>query len=72
MQENALLSKSPESVALSAARSRELSLLHRISEVLGYDLSLSELLRFVVGVTADLMESKIVSVLLYDEESRSL
>jgi signal transduction protein with GAF and PtsI domain len=53
-------------------QSRELNLLHRISEVMSYDLSLSELLQFIVGVTADLMGSKIVSVLLYDEETRSL
>jgi GAF domain-containing protein len=55
-----------------AGRGRELNLLHRISEVLGYDLSLQDVLQFIVGVTADLMESKIVSILLYDEAARSL
>jgi GAF domain-containing protein len=56
----------------SSAIGRELNLLHRISEVLGYDLSLPDVLQFIVGVTADLMESKIVSILLYDEVNRSL
>jgi GAF domain-containing protein len=53
-------------------RGRELNLLHRISEILGYDLSLPDVLQFIVGVTADLMESKIVSILLYDESARTL
>ena len=56
----------------SSPRGRELNLLHRISEVLGYDLSLPDVLQFIVSVTADLMESKIVSILLYDEANRSL
>lgn len=54
------------------ARTREIDLLHRISQVLGYDLSLSDVLQVIVSVTADLMQSKIVSILLYDEASRSL
>jgi GAF domain-containing protein len=54
------------------ARTRELNLLHRISQVLGFDLSLSDVLQVIVSVTADLMESKIVSILLYDESGRSL
>jgi GAF domain-containing protein len=58
--------------AMPSGRGRELNLLHRISEVLGYDLSLPDVLQFIVGVTADLMESKIVSILLYDEAARSL
>jgi GAF domain-containing protein len=58
--------------AMSPGRGRELNLLHRISEVLGYDLSLPDVLQFIVGVTADLMESKIISILLYDEANRSL
>lgn len=53
-------------------RARELNLLHRISQVLGFDLSLSDVLQVIVSVTADLMESKIVSILLYDEANRSL
>lgn len=51
---------------------RDLSLLHRISQVLGFDLSLSDVLQVIVSVTADLMESKIVSILLYDETARTL
>jgi len=54
------------------SRARELNLLHRISQVLGFDLSLSDVLQMIVSVTADLMESKIVSILLYDEANRSL
>ena len=57
---------------MGPGRGRELNLLHRISEVLGYDMSLPDVLQFIVGVTADLMESKIVSILLYDEANRSL
>ena len=51
---------------------RELNLLHRISQVLGFDLSLSDVLQVIVSVTADLMESKIVSILLFDEQNRTL
>jgi GAF domain-containing protein len=51
---------------------RDLNLLHRISQVLGFDLSLSDVLQVIVSVTADLMDSKIVSILLYDESSRGL
>lgn len=51
---------------------RDLNLLHRISQVLGFDLSLSDVLQVIVSVTADLMDSKIVSILLYDENSRAL
>jgi GAF domain-containing protein len=51
---------------------REINLLHRISQVLGFDLSLSDVLQVIVSVTADLMESKIVSILLFDEQSRTL
>ena len=54
------------------SRARELNLLHRISQVLGFDLSLSDVLQVIVSVTADLMESKIVSILLYDEANRTL
>lgn len=64
--------ESAKEVTMSPGRGRELNLLHRISEVLGYDLSLQDVLQFIVGVTADLMESKIVSILLYDEANRSL
>jgi GAF domain-containing protein len=53
-------------------RNRELNLLHRISQVLGFDLSLSDVLQVIVSVTADMMESKIVSILLYDETGRTL
>jgi transcriptional regulator with GAF, ATPase, and Fis domain len=56
----------------SNSRAREINLLHRISQVLGFDLSLSDVLQVIVSVTADLMESKIVSILLYDEAARSL
>lgn len=51
---------------------RDLGLLHRISQVLGFDLSLTDVLQVIVSVTADLMESKIVSILLYDETARTL
>ena len=51
---------------------RKIDLLHRISEALGYDMGLSEALQVIVHVTADLMESKIVSILLYDEGQRQL
>lgn len=57
---------------LPASRNRELNLLHRISQVLGFDLSLSDVLQVIVSVTADMMESKIVSILLYDENARTL
>jgi GAF domain-containing protein len=57
---------------MSETRTRELNLLHRISQVLGFDLSLSDVLQVIVSVTADLMDSKIASILLYDESSRSL
>jgi signal transduction protein with GAF and PtsI domain len=46
---------------------QELNLLHRISMALGYDLSLGDVLQLVVNMTADLMGSKICSILLYDE-----
>jgi GAF domain-containing protein len=55
-----------------ATRARELKLLHRISQVLGFDLSLSDVLQVIVSTTADLMDSKIASILLYDENNRSL
>jgi len=67
LTEGSIMSPKPES-----SQGRELNLLHRISEILGYDLSLPDVLQFIVGVTADLMESKIVSILLYDEQARSL
>jgi len=51
---------------------RDLNHLHRISQVLGFDLSLSDVLQVIVSVTADLMDSKIVSILLYDENARTL
>jgi GAF domain-containing protein len=54
------------------SHARELNLLHRISQVLGFDLSLSDVLQVIVSVTADLMDSKIVSILLVDENSRGL
>jgi hypothetical protein len=50
----------------SDPRTRELNLLHRISQVLGFDLSLSDVLQVIVSVTADLMDSKIASIMLYD------
>jgi GAF domain-containing protein len=56
----------------STKSARELNLLHRISQVLGFDLSLSDVLQVIVSCTADLMDSKIVSILLYDEATRSL
>jgi GAF domain-containing protein len=56
----------------STKAGRELNLLHRISQVLGFDLSLSDVLQVIVSVTADLMESKIVSILLFDEQNRTL
>lgn len=56
----------------STGVARELKLLHRISQVLGYDLGLSDVLQVIVNVTADLMNSKIVSILLVDERNRNL
>jgi GAF domain-containing protein len=56
----------------TAAASREIELLHRISQGLGLESSLSELLRLIVSVTADLMGSKLVSVLFLDERYRAL
>ena len=50
----------------------EISLLHRISQAMGYDLSLSELLSLVVNIITDLMGSKICSVQLLDEEKGEL
>jgi len=47
--------------------SQELNLLHRISMALGYDLSLGDVLQLVVNMTADLMDSKICSILLFDD-----
>jgi len=58
--------------ASASKNTRDLNLLHRISQVLGFDLSLSDVLQVIVSVTADLMESKIVSILLYDEATRTL
>ena len=52
--------------------SQKLALLHSISRVLGYDLSMSEVLQHIVAVTAELMHSKICSILLYDEENEVL
>jgi GAF domain-containing protein len=61
-----------EPTATMTKSGRELNLLHRISQVLGFDLGLSDVLQVIVSVTADLTESKIVSILLFDEQSRSL
>ena len=55
-----------------STQTRELNLLHRISQVLGFDLGLSDVLQVIVSVTADLMDSKIASILLYDDANRSL
>lgn len=68
----ATLSMAGELTPPPSNKGREINLLHRISEVLGYDMGLTDVLNFIVGVTADLMESKIVSILLYDEQARSL
>jgi GAF domain-containing protein len=62
----------PETSQSPNRAGRELNLLHRISQVLGFDLSLSDVLQVIVSVTADLMESKIVSILLFDEQNRTL
>jgi GAF domain-containing protein len=51
---------------------QELDLLNRISQALGYDLSLRDVLQLVVTMTADLMQSKICSILLYDEVNQEL
>jgi GAF domain-containing protein len=51
---------------------RELNQLHRISQVLAYDLSLTDVLQLIVGVTAEMMDSKICSILLYDEDEQTL
>lgn len=59
-------------MSLPAANTRELDLLHRIGQVIGYDLSLSEVLQIIVNVTADLMTSKVVSILLFDEQAKTL
>ncbi len=62
----------PASAQTHDFQGRKIDLLHRISEALGYDMGLSETLQVIVNVTADLMESKIVSILLYDESQRQL
>jgi GAF domain-containing protein len=51
---------------------QELELLHRISQALGYDLSLRDVLQLIVNMTADLMGSKICSILLYDDVKQEL
>jgi signal transduction protein with GAF and PtsI domain len=51
---------------------QELDLLHRISQALGYDLSLRDVLQLIVNMTADLMNSKICSILLYDDIRQEL
>jgi GAF domain-containing protein len=49
-----------------------LNLLYRISQVVGSDLGLNDILNVIVTTTADLVLCKIVSILLYDEKSGTL
>jgi len=51
---------------------RKLNLLYRISQAVGSDLGLNDTLNVIVTTTMDLMLCKIVSILLYDEESGTL
>ena len=51
---------------------KEINLLHRVSQVLAYDLSLTDVLQLIVSVTADMMDSKICSILLFDEDAGTL
>jgi GAF domain-containing protein len=50
----------------------QLNLLYRISQAVGSDLGLSDVLNVIVSSAAELMHSKIVTILLYDEESGTL
>jgi GAF domain-containing protein len=50
----------------------QLNLLYRISQAVGSDLGLSDVLNVIVSSAADLMHSKIVTILLYDEDSGTL
>ncbi|HTB22567.1 MAG TPA: GAF domain-containing protein [bacterium] len=52
--------------------SPKLNLLYRISQVVGSDLGMSDILNVIVSTAADLMQSKIVTILLYDEDSGTL
>jgi GAF domain-containing protein len=52
--------------------SQKLKLLYRISQIVGSDLSLSEVLNVIVSSAAELMQSRIVTILLYDEKSGTL
>src|ERR1700722_8010927 len=51
---------------------RKLNLLYRISQAVGSDLGLNDVLNVIVTTTMDLMLCKIVSILLNDEESGTL
>jgi GAF domain-containing protein len=52
-------------------RRKQVDALHRISQILSYDLGLPEMLQFIAGMAADASESKVVSILLYDQGSQS-
>jgi GAF domain-containing protein len=51
---------------------QKLNLLYRISQAVGSDLSLSDVLNVIVTTTADLLLCKIVAILLYDKDLGTL
>lgn len=55
-----------------APAEQDIELLHRISQALGYDLSFRDVLQIVVNLTAEMMDSKVCSILLYDEPAGEL
>ena len=56
----------------SPSQDRLLNALSRISEAITSDLYLDDILKFIVTVTAELLQSKICSLLLLDESSKEL
>ena len=54
--------------AMPPKTDQKLNLLYRLSQVVGSDLGLSDVLKVIVGTTVDLMQCKIVTILLFDEE----
>jgi GAF domain-containing protein len=53
-------------------KAQKLDLLYRISQAVGSDLGLSDVLNLIVSSAADLMECRIVTILLSDEASGTL
>jgi GAF domain-containing protein len=58
--------------ARESSGSQKLNLLYRISQVVGSDLGMSDVLKVIATTTADLMLCKIVAILLFDEASGTL